>query len=361
MTEAVPRKRRKLFDWKAAVGIGLSVLLLWYAFRNVDWHEVVAELRRADPLFYLLAVIAAFGVFPIRAWRWKTLLQPTAPDTTFRSRYAATTIGFMGNNVLPARIGEFARAYAFSKMEKITVVGSFGSLVVERLFDAVGVVGLLFVAMSLPGVPDITNIGGRDLTALANTLAVLVIAGMILGIALVIMPTKTVGFVDKYVARFLPKAVRRPFVDALAAFLSGLSVLRSPVLLSAATAQTIVLWLFNAVGFWLAFKCFGIDVGFAGALLLQSIVALAVSVPSGPGFFGPFEVAALAVLEHAYSIPHEKAISFAIAFHIGGYIPVTVVGIYYAWRLGISLAEVEESEEIVEDAVEKTLPPDPHA
>jgi glycosyltransferase 2 family protein len=361
LTDASPRKRRKLFDWKAVVGIGLSVLLLWYAFRNVDWSKVFTELRQGDPFFYTLAVIAAFGVFPIRAWRWKTLLQPTAPDTSFRSRYAATTIGFMGNNVLPARIGEFARAYAFSKMEKITVVGSFGSLVVERLFDAIGVVGLLFVAMSLPGVPDITNIGGRDLTTLANTLAVLVIIGLVLGISLVIAPTGTVRFVERYVARFLPEAVRRPFVDALEAFLSGLSVLRSPVLLSAATIQTIALWLFNAVGFWLAFKTFGIDVSFSGALLLQSIVALAVSVPSGPGFFGPFEAAALAVLQHAYGVPHEKAISFAIAFHIGGYIPVTVVGIYYAWRLGISLAEVEQSEEIVEEEVEKTMPHDSDA
>jgi glycosyltransferase 2 family protein len=361
LTDAAPRKRRKLFDWKAIVGIALSVLLLWYAFRNVDWHEVVAEVRRADPFFYLLAVIAAFGVFPIRAWRWKTLLQPTAPDTSFRSRFAATTIGFMGNNVLPARIGEFARAYAFSRMEKITVVGSFGSLVVERLFDAIGVIGLLFVAMSLPGVPDITNIGGRDLTAVANTLAVLISFGLVLGVSLVIAPSGTVRFVEKYVARFLPESFRRPFVDALEAFLSGLSVLRSPVLLSAATLQTIVLWLFNAVGFWLAFKTFGIDVGFSGALLLQSIVALAVSVPSGPGFFGPFEVAALAVLEHAYGVPHEKAIGFAIAFHIGGYIPVTVVGLLYAWRLGISLAEVEQSEEYVEEEVEKTMPHDDDA
>lgn len=206
--------------------------------------------------------------------------------------------------------------------------------------------------------PDITNIGGRDLTTLVNTLGVLVVIGMLLGISLVLVPTATVRFVEKYIARFLPRSFRRPFVDALEAFLSGLSVLRSPIMLSTATVQTIALWLFNAVGFWLAFKTFGIDVGFGGALLLQSIIALAVSVPSGPGFFGPFEAAAVAVLQHAYGIPHEKAISFAIAFHIGGFIPVTVVGLYYAWRLGISLREVEESEEIVEEEVEKTIPND---
>ena len=351
------KRPKSLFDWKAVIGIALSVALLWYALRGVEPAAVWREIKGADPLYFLGSVAAAFLVFPIRAWRWATLLAATAPGTSFRSRFAATTIGFMGNNVLPARVGEFARAYAFSKMEKISVVGSFGSLVVERLFDAIGVVGLLFVAMSLPGVPDISNMGGRDLTALANTLAVLVVIGMLLGISLVLFPTRTVDFVERYIARFLPKTFRRPFVDALEAFLSGLTVLRSPLLVSTATAQTIVLWLFNAVGFWLGFKSFGIDVGFSGALLLQSIIALAVSIPSGPGFFGPFEAAAKLVLIGGYGIAGDKAISFAIGFHLGGFIPVTVVGLIYAWRLGISLREVEESEELVEEAVERTLPP----
>lgn len=354
--DSAPRKHRTLFNWKAILGIVLSIALLWYALRDVDPHEVMAEVRRADPIFFLLSVIAATLVFPIRAWRWRTLIQPIAPETSFRSRFAATSIGFMGNNILPARIGEFARAYAFAKMEKITVVGSFGSLVVERLFDAIGVIGLLFVAMSLPGVPDVTNIGGRDLTALANTLGILVVIGLALGLSLVLMPVRTVTFVEKYPARILPRAIRRPFVDALEAFLSGLVVLRSPLLLSAATAQTIALWLFNAVGFWLAFKAFDIDVGFAGALLLQSVIALAVSVPSGPGFFGPFELAAKFILVGAFGVADDKAVSFAIAFHIGGFIPITVIGLYYAWRLGISLREVEESEELVEEEVEKSLP-----
>lgn len=356
MNDTPGRKKRRLFDWKAVVGIAISVVLLWYALRDVDPNEVMRELRNADPLFYVLSVIAATLVFPIRAWRWGTLLAASNPDTKYGNRLAATCIGFMGNNILPARVGEFARAYAFSRKEDITIVASFGSLVVERLFDAIGVIGLLFIAMSLPGVPDVSNVGGRDLTALANTLGILVVIGLALGISLVLFPERTVQFVEKYPARILPKSIRRPFVDALESFLSGLSVLRSPVLGSAATVQTFVLWVFNAVGFWLAFKAFGVDVGFSGALLLQSIIALAVSVPSAPGFFGPFEIAAKFVLVGAYGIDEHKAISFAIGFHIGGFVPITVIGLLYAWRLGISLREVERSEEVVEEAVEHDLP-----
>ena len=122
--------------------------------------------------------------------------------------------------------------------------------------------------------------------------------------------------------------------------------------------QTLFLWLFNACGFWVAFKAFGIELPFTAALLLQSVIALFVSVPSGPGFWGLYEGAARIVVVSAYGIPLDKATGFAIGFHLGGFIPVTVIGLYYAWRLGISLREVEVSEEVVESAVEDALPPD---
>lgn len=347
---------KKLFDWKAVLGIALSVGLLWWAFKDENFSEIVHELKLADPFWFTLAVAAATLVFIPRAWRWRTLLEPAYPGISFRSRFAATTIGFMGNNLLPARIGEFARVYALSRMERVPIVSGLGSLVIERLFDAVFVVGLLFVALSLPGVPDLREMQGTNLTSIANTLAILIAIAFILGTLLVLFPKKSVGFFERNIARFLPKTIRRPIVDALEAFLSGLAILRSPKLLIITTLQSAALWLFNAVGFWLAFKAFDIDINFAGALLVQSVIALAVSVPSGPGFFGLFEAGALLVLHQLYLIPKEKVLGFALGFHLGGFIPVTLIGLFYAWRLGISLKQVGESEETVEEAVEATLP-----
>jgi uncharacterized protein (TIRG00374 family) len=349
-------KRRSIFDWKAVLGIALSIGLLWWAFKDENFSEILHELRLADPLWFAAAVAGATLVFWPRAWRWRTLLEPVAPGTTFRSRFAATTIGFMGNNLLPARIGEFARVFALSRMERVPLVSGLGSLVIERLFDAVFVVGLLFVALSLPGVPDISAIKGANLTAIANTLAVLIGIAFMLGTVLVLFPVRSVNFFERRIARWLPHGIRRPLIDALEAFLSGLGILRSPKLLAIATLQSAVLWLFNAVGFYLGFRAFGIDVPFSGALLLQSVIALAVSVPSGPGFFGLFETGALVVLHQMYQIEKGKVLGFALGFHLGGFIPVTLIGLFYAWRLGISLREVGTSEETVEEAVEATLP-----
>lgn len=349
-------KRRSLFDWKAILGIAISIALLWWAFKDEDFSLIIAEIKLADPYWFILAVMAATGVFWPRAWRWKTLLEPVCPGTTFRSRFRATTIGFMGNNLLPARIGEFARVFALSRMEKVPIVSGLGSLVVERLFDAVFVIALLFVALALPDVPDIGAVRGANLTAIANTLAVLIVIAFIIGTLLVFYPKQSVGFFERNIARFLPKGIRRPLVDALEAFLSGLGILRSPKLLVSATLQSAGLWLFNAVGFYIGFKAFGIDVPFSGALLLQSVIALAVSVPSGPGFFGLFEAGAVLVLGQLYHIPNELVLAFALGFHLGGFVPVTLIGLFYAWRLGLSLRDVGQSEQVVEQAVEATLP-----
>ena len=95
----------------------------------------------------------------------------------------------------------------------------------------------------------------------------------------------------------------------------------------------------------LAFRAFGIDgVPFAGAVFLQSLVAFAAAIPSSPGFFGPFEAAAVAGLA-LWSVPKEQAVSFAVGYHLGGFVPVTLAGVYYVWRLGLRWSEVKESGE----------------
>ncbi|MEX2282503.1 MAG: lysylphosphatidylglycerol synthase transmembrane domain-containing protein [Gemmatimonadota bacterium] len=349
-------KPRSIFDWKAILGILLGVALLYWAFRDVDLHEILAELRRADPLLFILACALATVAFPLRAWRWRPLLEVAAPGTTFRARYAATTIGFMGNNLLPARIGEFARAYALARQEKTSVVAAFASLVAERLFDAMAVVILLFTATLLPGFPEVREIAGQDFSMMATTMAAVVVGLMLACVALVVWPKGTVRLVENRIAPFLPKAVRRPLVDALEAFLAGLSALRSPALLVLIFFQTMVIWVVNAFSFYVAFLAFDIHVPFAGALFLQSVIALFVSLPSAPGFFGLFESAAKIVLVELFGVELTKAVSYAVGFHIGGFIPITVIGLYYAWRLGLSWREVEHSEEVVEDAVEHELP-----
>jgi hypothetical protein len=183
-------------------------------------------------------------------------------------------------------------------------------------------------------------------------------AMMLLVLLLMAFFPRRMTAVAERVAVVLPRAFRRPAVDALHAFINGLHVLRNPRLLAISVAWALFQWLFLAGSFVLAFRAFGIDApGFLGAVFLQSVIAVAVSLPAGPGFFGPFEAASVWGLG-LWGVDASRAASFAIGFHLGGWLTVTLGGMYYAARLNLRWRDLGRSEENVEEAVEHDLTPD---
>jgi hypothetical protein len=342
-----------ILNWKAVVGIAISAALLWWTFRGQDMGEVFAEIAAADPWLLLLATVLATVVFPIRAWRWRAILDPVQKGTTFSTRFAAVNIGFMGNNLLPARVGEFARAYAISRLERVPVVAALSTLVIERLLDALFLVTMLFAAMALPDFPAWPGDAETNYPAIARGIGITLGLLAVVLFGLVLWPRPTVRAFEAVANRILPRALRRPVVDALEAFLAGAGILRNARLLIESIAWTIFLWLVNALSFYVAFLAFDIQLSFTAALFFQSCLAFAVSVPSAPGFWGLYEGAARVVLSGLWGIEASKVLGFALGFHIAGFLPVTLIGLWYAWRLGFSLRRVAHSEEEVEEAVEQ--------
>ena len=345
--------RGPFLDWKGLLGIFISLGLLYFVFRDVDPGEVWGHVRSADPWLLAAAGSLATVVFPLRALRWKPLLRPTHPSSRFRPRFAATTIGFMANNLLPARVGEFARAYALSRLEPVRVSASFGSLVVERMFDGLTVVLFLLAALVWPSFPAVS---GRDFGTPALAMGAAFAVAVAVLLATVARPDRAVRRFEAVAARLLPLPVRRPVVDAMEAFLDGIAALRDVRLVSAAAGWSVVIWLTGALAFWVGFLAFDIRVPFVTAVFLQSVVSLAVAIPSAPGFFGVFEAAARVGLVQVWGVAPGPALGFAIGFHLAGFFPVTFIGLYYVWRLGLTWREVEDSETAVETAVEAGSP-----
>jgi glycosyltransferase 2 family protein len=337
------------FPWKGLAGVLLSVGLLWYAFRDIHLGEVLTQIRAADPFLLGLSAVVVTLPFALRALRWGPILRPIYAGTRFRSRYAATCIGFMANNLLPARVGEFARAYSLTRLEPIRLSASFGSLVIERMFDAIMVIGLLLVALAWPGFPDA---GGRGYANIAAILAGLLALGFALLLFLVSRPERATRILERVAATLLPVRLRRRVVDSVVAFLMGAAIIRDARLVVQALAWSLAVWLTAGLATWIAFRAFAIDAPFIAAVFLQSVIALAVSLPSAPGFFGLFEAAARVGLVDVWGVPASQAMAFALGFHLAGYFPVTFIGLYYVWRLDFSWRDVEQSEEIVETAVE---------
>ncbi len=340
---------------KALFGVAVTVLLLWWVLRGEDPAEILAAIRGGDMRLLAASVFVATFGFVIRAMRWRVLLAPVQPDTSFRSRFAAVSIGFMANNVLPARAGEFARPYALSRMEPVSMSAAFGSLVVERFMDGVMLLLFLVIPVLTPGFPatDALTSGMGGAVLKAGVVTVLVV--MLVLVAMAVAPA---GFVaaGEAVARVLPTALGRRAVDALHAFLDSIAIMRDPRLLLSGFAWTALFWTWHGLSFWLGMLAFGIDTGFVSAIFTEAVVGFGVALPSAPGFVGTFHASAVFALETVYGQPSDDVLAFAFGYHFGGWVPITAIGLYYAWKLGLSLGEMEAAEEVVEEAVEARHP-----
>lgn len=330
-------------SWRSAVGIAFSAVLLWWTLRDVSLALVWRELERSSIPLFLGSALCATLIFPLRAFRWRTILQPVAPNQPFGALWRSIAIGMMANNVLPARAGEIARAYALTKQTKVPFATSIASLAVDRLFDMVVLLLLAGAAFFDPQFPREAKIAGQTLGHIAQGSIVFVIV-LIIGLyALAVFPAQLVRAFELFARRVSPSLEARG-KSVLFRFSEGLSVLRSPRRFVAVLLWTIAHWLLNALGFWLGFKAVGIALPFTAALFLQTLIAVGVALPSAPGFFGVFEKFATVGLA-IYGISATAATSWAIGFHILSFIPITVIGVWYFTQLGIHLTDINKARE----------------
>src|SRR5215212_5055360 len=135
-------------SWRSAIGIAISVALLWWTLRDVRPADLWEVLRHSSLGWWTLAMVSATSIFPLRAIRWRLILDPVADRIPLGMLWRSIAIGMMVNNVVPARAGEFARAYALTReTPRVGFAASFASLAVDRVFDAVVLLLMLIVGM----------------------------------------------------------------------------------------------------------------------------------------------------------------------------------------------------------------------
>ncbi|MFN0098050.1 MAG: YbhN family protein [Gemmatimonadaceae bacterium] len=333
-------------DWRGALGIALSALLLWYLLRD-HFGDVVGVLRTSDRMLWLLTAAAATTIFPLRARRWQAILAPLAGRLPFGPLWRATAIGMMVNNVFPLRAGEFARAFVLSRERKeVPFAAGFASLAVDRLFDGVVVLLLMVAATFDPRFPADANIWGIPASRIAFSAAgFLGVVGVGL-YALVFFPHFVFRVAETILGGISPKLADK-VIGLMTTFASGLGMLRSPRLALEVFWWALLHWLVNAFAFYLAFNALGIEAPFSAALFVQGIVVVGVALPSSPGFFGVFEGAAKVGLM-LYGVSDSLALGWGIGFHIFSFVPITLIGGWYFSRMNLHLSDIAASKQAAE-------------
>jgi uncharacterized protein (TIRG00374 family) len=330
--------------YKFWLGILISgfffILFIW----GIDFREVWKATREANYFFVFLAIIVNIFTFLIRAERWKYLLDPIK-RVNFRSLFSAVCIGFMGNSLLPARAGEFIRAYVIGKRENISKTGSFATIVTERLFDGLTLLIMLIVVVSIFPFP--TNNSGSYITmdflrwaiGLTSFFYGVVIVAFIL---LSWKPRHVWQLMCMTLFRYLPQGFIPKIEELYNAFLTGLECLKRGRHMFAITLYSIVLWVVTAFGIYLLFPAFSLEMNFLSAVLVMVVVAVIIMLPSSPGFVGTFHLASSETLILLAVNPH-IAKTFAIVHHACCILPMVCLGLFYLMRENISFREIRTS------------------
>jgi glycosyltransferase 2 family protein len=301
----------------------VSSVCLYFAVRGMNFEDALQQLKRSSSTPILGAVFFLFLSFWIRAYRWRYLLAPIK-QIPVRPLFRSTLIGFMGNYLLPFRAGEVMRAVSIGQTQNISKAAALGSIALERVFDGVVLSltpFLLLAAVDLP--PWVMRLNIGLLVFYVSGLVVLVIATQ---------HGWTQGWIQRATA-LLPMRFARRVGSISTEFLRGMKGITHTGALLPVSVLSFICWLFHGLYFFLMFSALDLKLSFAAALILQMVIGIGVILPAAPGYVGNFEYFTVLGLG-LFGIAQEPAFAYALVAHIFQFIPVTAVGLFFAFRTG---------------------------
>jgi len=324
----------------ALFGILVSALFLYLFLKDVHWAELGEALKTANYWWLIPNIALVFVTMIIRAWRWGYMVNPVK-KCSFHGLYAATMIGFMASNLLPARLGELVRPISLGRIEKVSRSATLATTVVERVFDLVTLLALFTIIIfykNLPHTPILSKIEKAGWVFLIVT-----VASVIVMILLKVKTEFTLRILNK-VLNIFPARVQKKGSDILVKFASGLDVLSDAKAILIISGQSVLLWVLMAVNNYFVFLAFGLKVPLDASFLVLAVVSVGIMLPSGPGFIGLYQVLTELSL-NLYAVPEASAKAVGIIMWATQYFTITGAGLYHLKKEHLSLKEVESDSE----------------
>jgi uncharacterized protein (TIRG00374 family) len=324
--------------WQFGLGAGISALFLVIALRNLHLGDVWRIMRMARYGWIIPGVaVYFFGVWA-RTWRWDYLLRPIK-RISLRRLFPVVVIGYMGNNVYPARAGEVIRAYVLRRREDVSISASLATIIVERVFD--GLVMLIFVFIGLPFTP------------MPNWLQWMVVGSSLLffgALAVFMVLAIKIEWAERaydwIIDRLVPARFQSSVRGFAERFMIGLRSLRSGRGVLMLFVTSIVIWLAETVKYWFVMHAFNFIVPFWVLMLMNGIVNLATTIPSSPGYVGTFDAPGIEILS-IFGVGRSLAASYTLVLHAALWLPITLLGFWYMARESVSWRDFSQAEESV--------------
>lgn len=322
---------------RVLIGFILAAILLYFFLKNVNLRQVWEIIQRGSPTWLIISLAVNILNYFVRSLRWRYFLLPIKRCGTW-NLFSTTVIGFAANTIFPAKIGELVRPYLLGGKENISRSAALATIVVERLFDTLTVLFMLVIYLLFLIQPNQLSSQAQVVLTEMKQAGLLAFAGVI-GIAvflyfLSLKPKPMKRFIRK-IERFLPARIRHSVDDILDSFIEGLSILHDPRILLTITCWSAFLWLVIAVGFWAGVRAFIPEFAFQNTFLIMILLAIGVAVPT-PGAVGSYHLACKLGLTSFFGVPDSQAGAIAIVAHFITFAPVTILGVIFLWKEGLT-------------------------
>jgi len=328
-------------DLKFWLGIGVSLFFMVLLLDKIDFLTLGEALRSADYRYIFLAIIFTFANYFMRAVRWRYLLI-SEKSIPLSSLYPATIIGYMANNLLPARLGEFVRAYTLARKEQLETPAVFASLVIDRLFDGFSVLLLLLVTLFTLQLP-----AGMEDAAIAlragGAVMFIIYCAVVLFLYLLKRQTMRTLSAVGYVLKPFPGRISGAIIPLLGSFIGGIRLSSKTRHSVALVITSALIWLFCLLSVNMTLRSFNINLPLSASIFILILLVFAVMVSASPGFIGTYHYACYKGLA-VFDIPETTSVSVALIMHGTGFFPVIIAGLYYLWKNKLSLNKLQGAE-----------------
>lgn len=329
---------RTNIDLKFWLGIAVSLFFMVLLFRKIDFDQLWSALVRVDYRYILLAVVCTFISYFLRSVRWHYLLI-AEKRIPLSSLYPATIIGYMANNLLPARLGEFVRAFVLAQREGLQTPTVFASLVIDRLFDGFTVMLILLFTLLTLRLPH--GLAEAETVLRTGGVVTFVLYAAVVGFLLLLKrhTIRTLAWTGILLKPF-PQQFSDRAIPLLGSFIGGIRMSSKGGHLAAVLLSSMGVWLFCVIPVDLVLQGFGIHLPITAAMFILVLLVFAVMVPASPGFIGTYHYACFKGLS-AFGIAESTAVSIALILHGTSFFPVIIAGLYYLWKNKTSLNELQ--------------------
>jgi glycosyltransferase 2 family protein len=316
----------------------LTVLIFWFFGRNLDWAEVTASLRRADPTLLVASVMIICLGYLFRAIRWKVLLSPIT-QSSLRELFATTTVGFTAIFLI-GRAGEIVRPMWLPMRDRrVRPSAALVTLGLERIFDLAALI--CFFSFNLLWFTP--QPGREEEFHYVEWVGWLMLVGTVGGFAALIVfqriSLRVIDWFDRVTSRrWIPRRLQRILISILRQLASALAILRDWKETFWVSFWTLVLWLAIALPTWFVLLAFDLPITFSDSLFIMGFAAVSSVIPTPGGAAGAFHAATFGSLVFLKSdINREDAAAVSIAMHLVYFAPAVIFGLYYFFHGDISI------------------------